>query len=372
MTDRDALIIINLLPGIGPVRVQELLTLFDSPSQLLNLSENEITAVPGIGVKLAHTLASWKENSPYEEEMAFAEKAGVKIVTKLDDEYPPLLLEIYDAPIVLYVRGELPVEHVNTLAVVGSRRFTHYGRKMAQHIVTSAVHAGWMTVSGLAYGIDAAAHKATLEAGGKTIAVLGGGLARIHPQDHIPLAKEIIEKGGAVISEFPMKMSPNKRTFPMRNRVISGLSHGVLVVEAGQRSGSLITAGSALEQGRYVFAVPGQADNPQATGTNSLIRNGAILTESFDDIINEFEFLPAGSMKQAVAVSSSEDKHRHTEDLGDDEKEILKIIEQEWEMTADQLISQTGLPTGQVLSYLMQLEIKKIIVQLPGKRFSMR
>jgi DNA processing protein len=373
VTDRDALIIINMIPGIGPIRVQDLLTRFEKPSNILSLSRGDLSSVPGIGGKLADAVISWKESVKYEEEIALVEKAGVKIVTQIDPEYPPLLKEIYDPPVVLYVRGELPDPDGNThmLGVVGSRRFTHYGRKMADLIASSASFAGWTVVSGLAYGIDAISHQATIDAGGKTIAVLGGGLARIHPQDHIPLARQIVETGGAVISEFPMNFPPSKRSFPMRNRIISGMSHGVLIVEAGIKSGSLITANSALDQGRLVFAVPGQADNPQSKGTNSLIRNGAVITESFEDIVNEFEFLP-GMKPSGSKDGKDEEDQDLVLDLSEEEKTIMDILERERELSADQIGTTTEMPTGKLLSTLMQLEMKNLISQLPGKRFAIK
>ena len=373
MTDRDALIILNLLPGIGPVKVKELVTRFGSPAHLLELPAGALSSVFGIGDKLAKAITSWKESVRIEEELTMVERAGVKIVTQFDSEYPALLKEIYDPPLVLYVRGELPQSSTHTLGVVGSRRFSYYGRKMAESLASSAGFAKWTVISGLAYGIDAIAHRAALDANSKTVAVLGGGLARVHPQDHVPMAKEMVEKGGAVISEFPMTYSPNKRSFPMRNRIISGMSHGLLVVEAGFKSGSLITAKFALEHGRLVFAVPGQADNPQARGTNSLIRDGAVITETFDDIINEFEFLP----RLADHKNETEDSRGAADmatgqlpDLTDNETTVFETIKERREVSVDQLATETDIAAGQLLAILMKLEMKRLIVQLPGKRFT--
>lgn len=373
MTDREAYIILNLLSGIGPIRVQALCSYFGSSSGVLKASVKELNSVPGIGPSLAEGIASW-DNIDYESEMAIAERAGVKIITRNDPEYPSQLAELNDAPLCLYVRGTLPQEDELVLAIVGSRRITNYGRRMAEHLAASAVYAGWTISSGLAYGIDAVAHKAAIDAGGKTIAVLGGGLARIFPQDHIPLAKEII-KNGAVISEFPMEFSPNRRSFPMRNRIISGLSRGTLVVEAGQRSGALITANFALEQGKLVFAVPGCADNPQARGCNSLIKQGAKLTESFDDILDEFEFLPGFERKElhrgVEADKTFEENNRKSLSLSEEENKIMDILSQ-GEQSADSLAIETGLNAGKLLVLLMKMEMKKLIVQLPGKRFSIK
>jgi len=272
MTDREAYIILNIISGIGPARVRSLSEHFGSVAQILDASKKELKTVDGIGETLAEAISSWKSDSNYEAEMKLTEKAGVEIITLADEDYPAPLKEVHDAPLCLYVRGRLPSWNEPMLGIVGSRRITNYGKSMAEHLSRSAVYAGWTVVSGLAYGTDAVAHKTAVDSGGRTIAVLGGGLARIFPQEHIPLAKSIIEKDGAVISEFPMEFSPNRRSFPMRNRIISGLSKGVLVIEAGTTSGALITAKFALEQNRLVFAVPGQADNPQARGCNALIR----------------------------------------------------------------------------------------------------
>lgn len=366
MTDRTALIIINIISGIGPVRVRELCSLFGSPAKILSLSAEKLAAAPNIGKKLAHDISSWEKKINYQKELDMADKAGVQIITHIDDEYPPLLKEIYDPPLCLYVRGELPVNTDKNIGIVGSRRVTNYGSRIGKHLAESASFANWTVVSGLAYGIDAVAHQAVVEANGKTIAVLGGGLARVHPQDHVPLAKKIIETGGAVISEFPMEFSPNKWSFPMRNRIISGLSQGVVVVEAGLRSGSLITAKCALDQGRTVFAVPGQADNPQAKGTNQLIKTGAKLTESFDDVLEEFEFLP-GLKAEEHKIQQEEMKL----ELPEEEQAILDALSK-GPLSADQLANETAIPPGALLSQLMKLEMKKLISQLPGKIFEAR
>lgn len=366
MTDRTAFIILNMISGIGPVRVRELITVFGSPEKLLAASKKDLRAIHGIGEKLATDISSWQTTINFEEEISLAEKAGVKMITQVDPGYPDLLKEIYDPPLCLYLRGALPVEHARNIGIVGSRRVTNYGRRIAQHLSEAASYAGWTVISGLAYGIDAIAHEAVVQTNGKTVAVLGGGLARIHPQDHIPLAKKIIETGGAVISEFPMQFSPNKWSFPMRNRIISGLSQGVLVIEAGMGSGSLITAKCALDQGRTVFAVPGEADNPQAKGTNQLIKNGAKLTESFDDILEEFQFLPG--LRRPGNPEQESPSH---DSLAEDEKIIINAL-RSGTLSADQLSSETGIQPGGLLALLMKLEMKKIITQLPGKKFELK
>ena len=292
MTDREAYIILNLISGIGPARLNALLEFCGEPAEIFRTNVRDLASVQGIGESLARRIADWEKQIDLEHELDLAKRGGVEIITRDDENYPSLLAEIHDPPICLYIRGKIP-EGISTrsLAIVGTRNVTTYGQRMARHLAESAAYSSFIVVSGLAYGVDAIAHKAALDAGGESVSVLGGGLARIQPQEHVPLAREIAAHG-AVISEFPMEFSPTRHSFPMRNRIISGISKATLVIEAGLNSGSLITASFALEQGRPVFAVPGQADNPQAAGCNRLIRQNAILTETFDDILEEFDFLP--------------------------------------------------------------------------------
>ncbi len=374
INDKRALVILNLIRGLGPIRLNSLLSHFGDPVRILEAGFGELCAVKGLGKELAESITNWRSESSYKEEMALADRAGVRIITRLDEEYPPLLKEIADAPICLYVRGTLDSLENRMIALVGSRRTSNYGRMMAEHLARSASFAGWTVVSGLAYGVDAVAHQAVLDAGGKTVAVLGGGLARIYPQDHVAMAKKIIETGGAIVSEFPMEFSPNRNSFPMRNRIISGISQGVIVVEAGSTSGSLITARFAIEQNRQIFAVPGQADNPQARGCNNLIRQGAKLTETFEDVLNEFEFLPGILPSKRPDVGEASELSPEDAGAGDDsdeEKRVLRALE-DGDASADSLANSTGISAGELLAVLMRLEMGKKIVQLPGKRFALR
>ena len=362
MNNKEACIIFNLISGIGYARFKALFDKFGSPANILNASHNDIAQVFGIGKNLAEKINNWQKHADIEKELKLTERANVKIITIYDDNYPKHLKEISDPPLCLYVRGELNCSYNSSIAVVGSRRITNYGREMAEYLVSGLAYADWTIISGLAYGIDAISHQTTVNANGRTIAVLGGGLARLHPQDHAALAREIIEKGGAVISEFPMELSPTRQTFPMRNRIISGLSSGVLVIEAGLKSGSLITANFALEQGRQVFAVPGRANSPQSRGCNKLIKEGAVLTENVDDIINEFEFLPG--------VTSKKPSSNHTEkespqtnisdilNLTPEEQNILKCLELE-EKSVDAISAETEIPVHKLLAILLKLELKK-------------
>lgn len=373
MTEREALIVLNMSSSVGPVRAKELSSVLGSFAAILEAPRNTLSSISGVGAKLADEIASWQNDAQarLDAELALVERARVEIITVEDPGYPSKLKEIHDAPLALYVRGSLQALELPapTLGVVGTRRPTRYGSNMAERLSTAASHAGWPVVSGLAYGIDAIAHAAVVDAKGAAIAVLGGGLARIHPQDHIPLAKRIIETGGAVVSEFPMEKTPNKRTFPMRNRIISGLSDGVLVVEAGLGSGSLITANFALEQGRSVFSVPGRAEDPQAMGTNKLLKDGAALVESFDDILAEFEFLPGmANAETKAAVEPTLDIAR----LEGNEKTVAEFLEVSGESSADQIIAGTGISAGDALAALMGLKLRKIVSEASGKRFALK
>ena len=309
MDERSAFICLNLIPGIGPRKVQKLIEYFGSASAIFKQRIAILKSVEGIGYKLAEQLSKGPQQYNPQDEERLADQAGVILLSRECPQYPRLLLEIVDPPLVLYVKGQLDVlqQGNSSLAVVGSRRPTRYGLTQAQALSTNAVAAGWTIISGLAIGIDAAAHQATVQAGGQTIAVLGSGLARLYPQDNIELARSICEKG-AVISEFPMTYPPDRRSFPMRNRIISGMSSGTIVVEAGLKSGTLITANQALEQGRAVFAMPGPVDRPHSRGCHSLIRQGAVLIESIADVMEELNSTSLFDLRVPVMNQAGIDK----------------------------------------------------------------
>ncbi|MBO5721705.1 MAG: DNA-processing protein DprA, partial [Lentisphaeria bacterium] len=293
ISDREACIILNMISGIGYARYAALVRRFGSPSAVLKAAAAEISEVRGIGAALADSVVSWQQNIDLAGELAKADRAGVRIYTIEDGDYPEQLRLIADPPLVLYVRGTLPDFASNSVAIVGSRRLSAYGDRMAKQFAADAVLSNWKVVSGLAFGVDASAHKATLDAGGITVAVLGGGLSRIHPQEHVPLAAAIVKNNGALISEFPMDFPVSRQSFPRRNRIVAALCQATVVIEAGLDSGALITARQALEQGKAVFALPGRVDEPQAAGCNTLIRDcGAKLVTSFQDVLSDFDFLP--------------------------------------------------------------------------------
>ena len=370
MTNQEACIILNLMNGIGPARLNALLAFCGTPEEIFRQKEWDLASVQGISPVMASRIVHWEQCVDLKREMDLVRRGGVTLLTKYDDEYPELLSTIHDAPLCLYIRGRLP-ENISTfsLAIVGTRNISNYGQRMARHLAESAAYAGYTVVSGLAYGVDVVAHQAALDAGGETVSVLGGGLARIQPQDHIPLAREIACHG-AVISEFPMEFSPTRHSFPMRNRIISGLCKGTLVIEAGLNSGSLITASYAMEQGRTVFAVPGQADNPQAKGCNRLIRQNAVLTESFEDILEEFDFLPGFNQRGFTGVRedraeldlfSGKETEHSVEDpsVSSTAAVILDFLLKHPESSVDEISAGTQMSAGEITSALIGLELLK-------------
>ena len=363
MTDRDACIALNMISGIGYVRFSALTDYFGSAGRAAERSVQEYASVPGISRALAEKLAAFRWQDMCEEEKRTADCAGVRILTLYDAAYPEVLKQLSDPPLCLYVRGVLPAFPCKALAVVGSRKMSRYGEEMTRAITTDAVCSGCVIVSGLAYGVDTVAHRTTVECGGRTIAVLGGGLMYIHPVDNIPLAQDILKRGGALVSEFPMACPAGRTTFPRRNRIIAALAEGLLVVEAGVKSGALLSAKAAAELGREVFAVPGQATNEQARGCHQLIREGACLTESFDDIngvlfnIRQPDLLPEGHFADGAVPQSSGGAFS---DLDPVEAEILKYIDTQG-VSLEQLETYTQMDTGELAAMLMRLEFKFLI-----------
>lgn len=373
MTDRESCIILNMISGIGFVKYNALCGHFGSASAALNAPAEELVLVRGIGAQLSERLSSWRESCDLAGELSRAERGGVRIITLLDGDYPAVLRHLPDPPLVLYVKGELPdFDRENFVGVVGSRRASHYGRLMSRRLSEEAVSSGWGTVSGLAYGIDFESHDATVKSGGRTIAVLGGGLGRIHPKEHIPLARAIVESGGAVISEFPILFPVNRNSFPRRNRIIAGLSRGVIVVEAGLVSGAMITANLANDYGRTVFAVPGAVGNPGSEGCHRLIKRGeARLAESFLDVLEE---LDPGAYEAAVSCGRAATGDDVEPDYALDVREgqILNYLRENGESSFDDLGLALGMDSGVLSGVLAGLEMKFLVLQSPGRRYVLR
>ncbi len=367
MTAREAYIILNQVEGIGPVRVRALADALGAPEAILSASAEALSSVRGIGPKVAAKIVEQRGQRKADAEEQAAARLGARLVTPEDAEYPAPLKNLYDPPLCLYVRGTLEKHDDQALAIVGTRRTTHYGAAQADRLAYQVAKAGFTVVSGLARGIDTIAHQAALKAGGRTFAVLGGAMDRIYPPENRELA-EAIAAQGALISEFPLGREPDRTTFPYRNRVVSGLSKGVLVVEAGLDSGAMNTAEQALEQGRSVMAVPGRVDMEGARGPHRLIQNGARLVEDLSDILKEFEFLfpPA---EQARLVRQQDARQRLT--LAPAEQALVRVLWTEPELDFDVIIRRTGLTSAQLMTLSMQLEMKRIIRRLPGRRLAL-
>jgi DNA processing protein len=372
-------IALKSIDGIGNASFQPLLDHFGSPAAVFSTTIHNLSAIPGISKKSAAGIVSFKDWDKILRQMDVLDKMGISVVTCLDELYPHNLLNIYDRPAFFYVLGRLDKEDV-PLAIVGSRNASTYGRYTTDRISRELALRGITIVSGMARGIDSCAHRGALAAKGRTIAVLGSGLDVIYPPENKKLFAAI-SSNGAVISEFPLGTQPLSYNFPARNRIISGLSYGVVVVEAGEKSGSLITAKLAMEQGREVFAIPGTIDSASSRGTNSLIKQGAKLIENIDDILEDIlpqlERSPGHAQptrrKQEIlfAGAAPTNAERNVDSLSPIEQTILKVMSQE-KIHADDLITGTGLPVADVLSALITLELKGMVVQHPGKLFSLK
>ena len=364
MTPREAYIALNMIDGVGPVRVRALLERFGQPETILTASRSELQQVAGVGNDTAGNIADWRTAIDLDAELARIEKAGVRAVTRADGDYPKNLREIYDPPLVLYVRGTLTDRDALAIGIVGSRRTTLYGQEMSRKLSYQLARVGVTVVSGLARGIDTAAHTGALQAKGRTVAVIGCGIDTMYPPENKKLADEIAAKGGAVVSEFPFGVQPDRQNFPMRNRIISGWSLGVVVVEANLKSGALITSKQAMEQGREVFAVPGRADSVLSRGTNRLIKDGAKLTEDAEDILTEFEYLlPKRDKADAPGAPA-----RPALQLTEHEAQVLAQISDE-ETLVDEIIRGSGLTSACVSATLLALEMKRVVRQLPGRQY---
>ncbi len=372
---------LQMASGIGPIRVQKLLKHLGTIDNILSASHTRLTGVEGIGDKGARAILNARSNDLIETEIELAADHGVRILCLEDDSYPAALRHIPDPPTCLYVRGQLEPNDAISLAIVGTRRCSHYGREQASRFGLLLGQAGFTVVSGLARGIDGLAHTGALRANGRTIAVLGNGLSNIYPPEHADLADKI-EKNGAVVSELPMEAGPGAKNFPGRNRIIIGLSLGVLVVEAPKRSGALITARLANEYNREVFSIPGRIDQPEYTaGTNGLIRDGSSkLITCLADILDELGDVgsimgrcdgPSGAKSAAPSTDQSSNTETQTLPLTTVEASIVKAVGQGYE-TVDDIAEATGQSISSVLSALTALQLKGQISQLPGQQYVLR
>jgi len=368
MEAKEALIALNMIEHVGPVRLRQLLTVFNDPIEILNTTRESLLRVEGIGAETADAIASWRERVDLDAELKRIERFGCSIVCQTDAHYPNLLREIYDPPIVLYVKGSLlPADH-HGVAMVGSRLTTPYGIDMARRMGMQLASAGVTVVSGGARGIDTAAHQGALKSGGRTIAVLGTGLDFVFPPENAELFQRVAAQG-AVMTQFPFGRPADKQTFPIRNRIVAGMSLGTLVVEANLTSGALITANMAVDYGRQVFAIPGRIDSPRSKGCHDLIKKGAKLCECVEDVLTEFEYLfPPRNAPQMVRGAELGLDADLAPVLSEVERRIYQLLGPE-DLGLDDLILRSGMTTGGVAATLLNLEIKRLVRQLPGKRF---
>ncbi|MGZ3495640.1 MAG: DNA-processing protein DprA [Thermodesulfobacteriota bacterium] len=352
---------LSLTPGLGSVLIKRLLDRFRTPEAVFRASVRELSGIEGLGEKVVGEIRNGPQEKIVERELSLLQRVEGKVVTLKDDDYPKRLKDIYDPPALLYVRGELRREDELAVAIVGSRKTAPYGRWMTEKIGEDLARHGVTVVSGMARGIDSLAHKGAIQGGGRTIAVLGCGVDVVYPSENRSLFQQIVEHG-AVLSEFPMGSPPEGGHFPKRNRIISGLSIGVIIVQASAESGSLITAGYALEQGREVFAVPGNVGAEGSRGTNQLIKDGAKLVESSDDILEEI-------LPQWRREEGGTQKAETPVDLKGEEGILYNLLG-ETPLHIDAIIRESQLDPGKVSSLLLDLELKGLISQWPGKCFS--
>lgn len=364
MDSREALVALNMVEHVGPVRVRQLLEHFGDAPSILRASKQALLQVQGVGEETAGAIAGWEKTIDLGAELKRIQEFGCRILIQSDAEYPGLLRQIYDPPIVLYVKGGLNDKDRNAIAMVGSRLTTHYGQETARRLAYQLAYVGVTVVSGGARGVDTAAHQGALNAKGRTVAVLGTGINIIFPPENAGLF-ERIAGSGAVLTQFPFNRKADRQSFPIRNRIVAGMTLGTVVVEANLTSGALITAGMAIDGGRQLFAVPGRIDSPQSRGCHDLIKKGAKLCENAEDILSEFEYLFPPSNRPP---SPAEGGALPGLSLSGHEQTVYDLLGSD-EVTMDELIRDSGLPASAIAVALLSLEMKRLVRQLPGKLF---
>ena len=372
-----------LVPGLGPRLTAALLQRFGSAAAARQATADQLRDIPHIGDKTAATLAPALRTADLEAELRLLERFGVRPIPLGYPGYPAPLVRVASPPPLLYVRGEWTAADANAIGMVGSRSCTAAGKRIAEAIARGLVRAGFTVVSGLARGIDGAAHRGALEAGGRTVAVLAGGLSEIYPPEHADLADAVAGRG-CLVTETPMTVAPQPGMFPARNRIISGMSRAVVVVEANVRSGALITARHALEQGREVFAVPGAVDSPASAGCLELIRNGARLVRSADDVLEDLKGIAAPEYGRPEPAPKPPDLFDHIPERPPESEPIpappptLEPASQRvWDALAgrrhaDELARDLDMPVAKLSTVLMGLEMRKLIRRLPGNFYERR
>lgn len=367
-------IALKSIPKTGNAAIISLAERFPSLSEAFSASPAQLAGIPGLSRQSAAAISRFKAWDRINRDLEQIHHAGMAVVTCRDERYPARLLNVYDRPAFLYVLGNLNKDDI-CIAMVGSRQASVYGKFTTERISRELAMRGVTIVSGMARGIDSCAHRGALSAGGRTVAVLGSGLDVVYPPENNKLSAAIA-KQGALISEYPPGTQPLPFHFPARNRIISGMSYGVVVVEAGEKSGSLITARLAADQGRDVFAIPGSIDSAGARGTNSLIKQGAKLVDSIDDILEDILpqlERPPGlpTLPVTAGTEPSAPPNQTSGELNVTDEMIMKFLSAR-KIHADEIISSAGLPPGDVLSCLITLELKGIVEQHPGKLFTLK
>lgn len=372
LNKKQALIVLNGLPSLGPVSRRRLLEAYNGdPIEVLSADAKELQRVQGIGPQIAKGVASWADNFDLGKEEHRMAEHGVEFICAGEEDYPPLLNEIYDPPAGMYFKGPVRPK-LKTVAIIGTRHCTLYGQSVAKRLGSDLARLGFCVVSGMARGIDTAAHQGALEANGETAAVLGCGIDIIYPPENLDLYREIGTRG-AVISELPFGTPPTRNTFPMRNRVISGISQAVVVVESAESGGSMITARFAGEHGRHILAVPGRIDQESSRGCHQLIRDGAVLMTSIDDLLEELSYAGKQSELDLSSGAKTVSLPENWEDgLSSDEKAVLHTLIEGDTLMPDKISEATGLPVSGVAATLLMLELKKRVVKHADGRFEAR
>ena len=363
------LIALHLVPNLGAQRIRLLLQAVDHPQDIFRMERRELQSIRNIGPKTAEEIVSFDGWAEADRILKKTEDIGAGLMTLLDDDYPPLLREIYDPPLLLWIKGDRQALQTDSVAIVGTRKAGQYGKDAAKYFAGELSKLGLTVISGLAYGIDGAAHRATVEAGGCTVGVLGSGLDNIYPSKHKKLAADIIDAGGAVISEFPLGTAPDAGNFPVRNRIVSGMSLGTLVVASGIAGGSMITAKLALDQNREVFVVPHPIGTPNAIGCNNLIQRGmGKLVQDVEDILAEIEVHLSEDKETGDFFKSPRWTSLELDELSTDICQAL----QDHPLHIDDLAEQVKSKPHKLLPKLLELEIQECIRQTSGKNFELR
>ena len=360
---RKALVALSLVPGLGTQRIRRLLAYLRSPVGVWKATRSQLASVPQIGAKTVEAILTFDGHAAVEGQLQRAKQIGATVVTPWDASFPEVLRHIYDPPAFFWMRGEILPVDARAVAIVGTRRCTEYGRQQAYRLARDLAGSDITIISGLAYGVDAAAHRGALDAGGRTIAVLGSGVDNVYPSSHRSLVDQIVDGQGAVLSEYTLTATPDARHFPERNRIVSGVALGTVVVESHEEGGSLITAEMALEQNREVFAVPGPVNASASRGTNRLIQRGeAKLVTCAEDVLDELRLPTGDHLTREAAVEHV------AESLSGDERAIYDVLS-DTPVHLDVLCAQTGMSTADALVALLQLEFDGHVRQLAGKQF---